>query len=167
MDWTDQTDNILKTWADAQKRIWDQWSKMIQGVGGSQAAGFWDKTLETWQEFIKKTQDAQTEWFRVWSESYSPGRGASEEITEWAKRGQEMMKHWAQVQTQLWENWFPIMKELSSSIQENVWDRERQKLIKLFQEAAEKAMKSQAEWIRHWTGGQAGDKSKAKKTAKL
>lgn len=40
MDWSAQTNEMMKTWGDAQKRLWSGWMDWMQAAGGGQGAAF-------------------------------------------------------------------------------------------------------------------------------
>ncbi len=169
MEGVKQAEVILTTWTQAQEKMWNGWfiAMQMQGFGNSQPTEVWEKTVETWEDSVKKTLDAQVEWTRLWAESFSTVSGMPNEMVEWARKGQEMTKHWAEVQGQLWENWFEIVKKLDSTMRAGTWEREGQKLTKVWQENVQKVMESQAEWFGLWTTGQAGEQPKEQKEAKM
>lgn len=39
MDWTEQTNQMMKSWTDAQKELWSSWMRMMPGASG--ASGGW------------------------------------------------------------------------------------------------------------------------------
>lgn len=160
MEWTKQTELIFKSWTEIQQKMWDDWFKATQGFGKTQATEVWRKTVETWEESLKKTLNAQMEWSRMWAQSFSAGTGVPKEMVEWARQGQEMMRRWAEAQIQLWEGWFGIVKNLDPTILGGNWERESQKVLLIWQEAVKNARDAQVEWGRLWTADQAGKKPK-------
>ena len=62
MEWTKQTEDMFKTWTEAQKKMWDEWLRAMQGFSRPQASEAWGKSVEAWEESVKKTLDAQNEW---------------------------------------------------------------------------------------------------------
>lgn len=166
MDWTKQTEDMVKSWTEGQTKMWNDWLKAIQGFGmqgfgKGPSSQVWEKTIEAWDESIKKTLDAQVEWTQHWAESFTTVKGAPKEMTEGAKQGQEMITRWTNTQKQLWASWFAIVKKLDPSSAPGVdWGREGQKLVQGWQEAIQKAMDAQAESVRLWTAEQGGKKHK-------
>jgi hypothetical protein len=158
MEWTKQTEDLFKTWTDAQTKMWNDWLKAMQGFGRPQASQVWEKTIEAWEESIKRTFDAQKDWSRRWAESFTASKGAPKEMIDWAKQGQDMMTHWTDTQKQLWESWFQIIKRLDPSAPGMNWGGEGQKFVQSWQDAVQKALDTQAEWLRLWTAGQGGKK---------
>jgi len=155
MEWTKQSEEMLKTWSETQKKLWDDCLKAMQGFGKSPGTDAWEKTVDTWNQTIQNVLDAQLEGARHWAENTTTFKGTTEETAELAKHGQELITRWTETQKQLWKNWFDLMKKLDASNMMN-WARDSQKFVQSFQETLQKAVDAQAEWVR--TTGQARKK---------
>src|SRR5207249_6405376 len=83
--------------------------------GKGQGTEAWRKTVEAWEESLKKNLNLQMEWTKLWADGFTSVRGAPEELLGWAQQGQDMMRRWAETQMQLWAGWFEIMKKLDPS----------------------------------------------------
>jgi len=154
MEWTKQSEEMLKTWTDTQTKMWNDWLKAIQGFGKSPSSQVWDKTLDAWDESIKKILDAQSDWSKRWTESFTASQGTPKEMVEWAKQGQEMSSRWTETQRQLWTSWFQVVRKLDPTATTGMsWAGEGQKFLQGWQDAIQKAMDGQAEWVRQWSGG--------------
>lgn len=165
MEWTKQVEDMFKSWTEAQTKMCNDWLKAMQGFGKSQSSQVWEKTVEAWDESIKKTLDAQTDLTQRWAESFTTSKGASKEMVEWAKQGQDMFKRWNETQKLLWASWFEIVKKFDPSTARGMdWGREGQKFQQGWQEAIQKDLDTQAEWVRLWTVGQGSKKSKEEQT---
>jgi hypothetical protein len=147
MEWTKQSEDMLKTWNETQKKMWDEWTKAIQGFGKSPSAQVWEKTLETWNQTIQKVLDSQVEGARLWAEKFTTAKGMPQENVELAKQGQEMIIRWTETQKHLWENWFDLLKKLDVSNAVN-WSTDGPKFLQQWQETIKKAFDAQAEWLR-------------------
>jgi len=156
MEWNKQSEEMLKTWTETQKKLWDDCLKAMQGFGKSPGTEVWEKTVDTWQQTIQRLLDAQLEGARHWAENATTAKGATEETAEWAKHGQELITRWTETQKQLWGNWFELVKKLDVSNMTN-WARDGQKFLQSWQETIQKAFDAQTEWVR--TTGQARKKS--------
>lgn len=152
MDWAEQTEEMMKTWTETQKNMWDNWLEMVQqGTGQTQAAELWQKTIETWENTVKSSLDTQMEWINTWAEKLNQTEGVSDEMTEWTKQAQNMSKRWNETQQQLWQSWFDMVKKADPVKMAGAWGEESQKAFKAWQESAQKAMDSQMEWASMWT----------------
>ena len=155
MEWTKQSEEMLKTWTDAQKKMWDECMRVMQGFGQSPSTQVWEKTVDTWNHTMQKLLDAQVEGARLWAENITKAKG-TEEAAEWAKQGQDLIARLTETQKQLWGNWFELVKKLDASNMMN-WARDGQKFVQTWQETIQKAFNAQTEWLR--TTGQARNKS--------
>lgn len=50
MDWAKQSQELIRTWAETQHKMWDAWLQSMQAAGAGALADTWQKTLETWQQ---------------------------------------------------------------------------------------------------------------------
>jgi hypothetical protein len=146
MEWTKQSEEMLKTWTEGQKKMWDDCMKVMQGFGQSPSTQAWEKTVDTWNQTIQKLLDAQVEGARLWAEKITKAKGA-EQGAEWAKQGQDLIARVTETQKQLWANWFELVKKLDPSNVTN-WTRDGQKFMQTWQETIQKAFNAQTEWLR-------------------
>jgi len=161
-EWTKQAEDMFKTWTEAQKRLWDDWLKGMQGLGRSQPLEAWVKTAEAWEDSVRESLKVQVEWTKLWAEGFTAVKGTPKEMTEWARQGQEMITQWAETQKRLWEDWLDLVKKLRPSGLTGNWEREGQKFAQTWQEGIQRALDAQADWVRVWTVGQAGDRTREK-----
>jgi hypothetical protein len=152
MDWSKQTEETLKAWMGTQKKMWDTWLETLQkGAPQFQTTELWHKTVETWEETVKKSLDAQSDWMRIWAENAPSFDGLPKEVTDWAQQARDMSKRFMDVQRQLWAGWFELIKKSEPGKIVGSWDKEGQKIARAWQESVEKIMEAQMEWTRHWT----------------
>ena len=150
MEWAKQSEDMFKTWTEAQKKMWDDWTKAMQGFGKSPSTEAWEKTVEAWNQTIQRVLDAQVEGARHWAENIATAKGAPQEMTEWAKQGQDIITRCTETQKQLWGHWFEVVKKLDASNIMN-WSRDGQKFLQSWQETIQQAQDAQAEWLRTTT----------------
>jgi hypothetical protein len=147
MEWAKQSEDMLKTWTESQKKLWDEWTKAMPSFGKSPSTEVWEKTVEAWRQTVQRLLDAQIEAMHQWAEHFTTGKGTPQETAEWAKQGQEMLTRLAETQKQLWESWFDVVKKFDASNMMN-WPRDGQKFIQTWQETIQKAFDAQADWVR-------------------
>jgi hypothetical protein len=159
-DRTKQEEEMFKMWSETQKTIIENWAERMKGLGGSQGAELWEKTLATWEDTIVKTMNAQTEWTRQWIENLKSTPGMPEGAVASTARFQEMSQYWIIMQTQLWSNWFKMLRSFDPSLLSGKWAEAFQNPFQVWQQATQKAMEAQAEWLRAWTKSseKSGDK---------
>lgn len=151
MDWTKQTEDMTKTWVDAQKKMWDNWLGGMQPVDKTQVVELWAKTVSTWEEAVKNTLSAQADWTRAWVDNLKSIEGAPKEVNEWAQQAQEMNNRWSETQKQLWDSWFALVKKFDPTTLNSDWSGEGQKFYKTWQESTQQMLNTQAEWMRRWS----------------
>jgi len=154
MDWTKQTEEMFKGWGETQKTMWDNWLGVVQqGPSKMQAAETWQKAIETWEETVKNTLAAQDEWTKKWAEGL-PDQEVPEEVSAWVKQGQEMSEKFGTAQQQMWQGWFDLVKQADLSKLSGNWEEEGQNAFQQWQEAAQKMMETQQQWLNMWLPGQ-------------
>lgn len=62
MTWTEQTENVMKVWTDAQKKLWEGWFEATRNLGGSStfAPGMGMGMFEQWQKIAMQGMEALT-----------------------------------------------------------------------------------------------------------
>ena len=150
MDWNKQAEDMMKTWTETQKKMWDNWLDVAQpGSVQPQFAELWQQTMETWEGTVKSTLAAQNEWTQSWVSSVEQA-GLPKELAELLKQGQEMSNQWAEAQQKLWQSWFSLMKDIEPTTFAPKWEDEGKKAFETWQEAAQKVMDAQKEWQSTW-----------------
>ncbi len=151
-NWTKQAEDMVKTWTDAQKKMNETWLEALQSMGSPKSGEMWTKATGAWEQSVKQALDAQTEWSRMWLNSFTSSPNMPKEAVEWAKQGQAIMSQWTESQKRLWEGWLDLVKKMDVSQISTNWDAAgAQNLLKTWQDATQKAMEAQAEWIRRMT----------------
>ncbi len=162
MDWTKQADEVIKTVASTQQRIWESLIESIQTMSSPQTPGAWEKTVETWRGAVKKALDSQVELTRLWTEGLSEGMntaGAPAGMTDWTRQMLEMTKNLTDTQVRFSESWFDMMKNTDPMAITKAWDADSaKKILQTWQEAAQKAMEAQADWSRMFAPKSEGEK---------
>jgi hypothetical protein len=184
MDSTRQAEEMVRTWADAQRKMWDSWFDALEGPGAFQGTEAWAKSLDVSKESMTRALDNQAEGTRLWAESLITWAGQVQETAErdkaaqarvqgtrvwaeslaaWARQVQEMTKSWTDAQKQLWEAWFETAKRLDWSRPGGAGGEEGRKLIEAWQDSVRTMLDAQAEWARTWTTGQARPRTARKR----
>lgn len=157
MDWSKQTQDMFKSWTDAQTKTWNTWLDTVKSFDPSQPGQAWEKTVDAWQQSVKNTLSAQVEGSRIWAESVSSIQGAPKETANWAQQVQDMTQRWTDLQTQMWDNWFDVMKKADID-KFNTFGKEGSGMMGPWQDMSKKMMDAQAEWIRNFTAQAKADK---------
>jgi hypothetical protein len=151
-DWNKQSEEMIRGWLGAQQKMWENWLGVVQNIQVPQTTGTWEKSVETWHESVKKALESQTTWVQHWANSVSATPGATKEATEAANKALEVSKHWTETQKQIWDSWFETVRKTDPASPKIWTEAEVQKVQKVWQESAQKALEAQAEWTRLLTG---------------
>lgn len=149
MDWSDKVQDMMQAWTKTQQKLWSGWLENMQGMGQAPGLELWEKTIDTWQESVNNTLDAQSNWMQTWAENLKHVQGAPETLTSWAARSQEGMQRWNETQRKLWENWFRMLKHAAPESMPKS-SEEAEVLLQEWQASARDAMETQIEVMSSW-----------------
>ncbi len=162
-NWTKQTENLVQTWADTQKKIWDNWVGAMDSMGGMNLKtmeGERQKAIDTWHKSMQKGYEAQAEWANIWVKNLESNKSTPKPMLDWAKQMQSMMLGWTQSQEQLSGMWFDMIKKIDTGNMTENWEAQSKQLMQSWQEAVDKSMEAQQSMTKAWTEA---SQSKAKK----
>ncbi|MEX0732487.1 MAG: hypothetical protein WED00_14625 [Aquisalimonadaceae bacterium] len=154
MSWNRQMEEIVSSWTDMQRRMWDGWVDSVKRFGGDLPQGNdemqqeYHKRLEAWEASVNQALEAQSEWARKWSGQMQADQQPPEIVAQWTGQVQEMMKGWTDSQQQLWEAWFESVRTMDPSQAANPWGNESKQVMEAWQQAAERAQETLANWAR-------------------
>ena len=76
-----QSQEMMKSWTEAQAKLWDAWFDSVKNMDPSQMAGQWEtdgqQVLKAWQEATQRAQDALRELSKAAPTGGGSGGGAS------------------------------------------------------------------------------------------
>jgi len=111
-DWIDE--NILKSWTEAQKRLWDSLSTALPAFRPPEGMDLWQETyqknLTAWESAVKQSLAVQAAWIKQWADRVANEQATPENMAEWTHQVEEVMQRWIDTQTQLWDDWFEMLK---------------------------------------------------------
>ncbi len=151
-EWTKQAEEMFNAWSEAQKGLMDKWAESVKSFSGTPDPEMWKNTLETWEETAKNTFSSQAEWTKSWIENLQSIEGMPEQAVESVGKFQEMAERWGATQEELWDKWFEMIKGLDFSQASETWTEAMKSPLKTWQDATNKAMDAQADWMKIWTG---------------
>jgi hypothetical protein len=149
-EWTKQAEEMFKAWSEAQKSLMDKWVESVKSLG-SPDTEMWAKTLETWEETAKNTFSSQAKWTESWIENLKSTEGLPEQAVESINRFQEMAGRWNNTQEELWAKWFTMLKDMDFSQSAEKMTETMKNPLQAWQQATQKVMDAQADWMRIWT----------------
>ena len=152
-DNSNNTENLLKTWSEAQQKLLADWLDNVRKLGGTSTMELWTKTVDAWQSSVKATLDAQAEWAHQWTDILAKAKGTPDEMQNLAKEGREQLQNWADAQRELWQGWFNAVREINFRPEAGTGTQIGKDLVQFWQDSAHKMIDAQAALLRRWTGG--------------
>lgn len=151
MEWTKQVEEMSKTWTDTQQKMWENWAEMAKSASTSQAQLSWETMLDTWQNALQQTLDAQSEGVRMWTNGITALPNVPQGTNEWSHTFQEMTSRWNDTQKQLWFNWFEMAKSFDpSKVATGEANFDNKQMMEFWQESAQTINKAQTDWMKMW-----------------
>lgn len=154
-DWTKQAEQLVNTWSETQKKLWDNWLEAAQTMSGGANLKALEserkKAVDAWEASVKKGLEAQTEWAKMWVDGLAANKSTPKPTLEWAKQMQGMMKSWTNSQTELAHVWFEMVKKVDTSDMGDMWETQGKGMVKAWQEAVDKSVEAQHSMSQFWT----------------
>jgi hypothetical protein len=151
MDWTKQSEEMMKAWTQAQTKMWEAYSERVASFGKSPGEKAWEQMIAAGEELVKNSLAAQADWAKNWVENFKNLDGMPEGATEALKQFKEMTEQWATTQGKLWTAWFDMLRKFDSSQFASAWPTSMPKdPFQFWQESVKQVMDSQMEWVRAW-----------------
>jgi len=81
MNWTDQTQAMLRSWTETQKKLWEGWTEAAQRAApATSGAPPWGEWGQRWQQMARKSMEGLT----------ATGRGVPKDVAEKLFSGEEV-----------------------------------------------------------------------------
>lgn len=106
-------EEILKTWTDAQKRLWESLCSAVpfQPPAGVEA---WRETylknLASWEAAVKRTLEKEAAWVEEWVQRVAREKGTPEMMASWVQQMDEVLHRWIETQNQWWNDYFSLLR---------------------------------------------------------
>jgi hypothetical protein len=152
MDWSQQIEDMMKSWMDAQQGLWDSYFNGMQNVGKSQSAQIWESTISTGEELWKNFFKSQEDWISNWVQSLEAMDGVPKQVLDSAHRFQEMSQQWNKTQIGLIQNWFTMLKNFIPTSPGDVWSEFPKSMLNSWQDTTQMIMDAQMKWMNSWVG---------------
>ncbi|HJW76250.1 MAG TPA: hypothetical protein VJ787_11395 [Thermoleophilia bacterium] len=169
MDWMQQSVEMMKSWNDMQKKMWESWLDSASGLGKTEEnpLGEWiarwretsEKSLEAWQDLVRKMVESQGKW--AGSESVAgvwPGKeqDVKKMAESWTEQTLAVMKSWTVAQKQLWDDWFAAATNMAKSAKApnddwyERWQDAARTSMDAWDKLTRKTLETQSEWFKGW-----------------
>lgn len=161
-DWSDQITEFQRSCMEQQQQMLSGWFGALQMAGTGTPQNVWHEALDTLEQQINSTLDTQQQSFRALLYTLKDAGNSTPEMSQWQAQADAGMSAWIDVQHQLWNNWFNMLRSASP-----VRKQPGEIIAQNWQDMMQQAVEMQQQWLSSWTGGQSESKksSKSKKTA--
>ncbi len=149
-DWTAQFEEMLKTWTEAQEKIWESFSNSMQGAAAAPGAKLWEQTVAYGEDMFRNMLKGQSDMVERWVDSLKGVEGLPEPALESAKEFRDMVRAWTKTQEQLVTQWFAMLRKLAPAAPTDFWGEPARETLKTWQAATRTILDSQMEWLRTW-----------------
>ena len=87
INWTTQTEDMLQSWTDTQKKLWSGWVDATeQQSDQTQLADTWRKAVDTWESAVKSGLETQQELSKSLSDSATAVPNVPKDLLDWASQ---------------------------------------------------------------------------------
>jgi prophage DNA circulation protein len=150
MEWLDQSKQLLESWAEAQRKAWDQWSDALKTMAPSAPADAWADILDRWQKSVTDTLNAQSDLTRTLMENLGKISGSPDWLGDSARKAEELTQQMTATQQKIWDGWFEALKKADPSNFSGSWEEAR-KYLDAWQASASKAMDDLTTQAAQWS----------------
>lgn len=106
-------EEILKTWTDAQKRLWESLCAAVPFQPPAGVEGWREtylKNLASWETAVKRTLEKEAAWVEEWVQRVAREKGTPEMMASWVQQMEEVLHRWIQTQNQWWDDYFAVLR---------------------------------------------------------
>jgi hypothetical protein len=153
-----QEQDVTQAWAEAQRRLWDNWLGSMRQVGGSvptapgaSPAQLWGHMLDTWEPFVRQTLDAQSTAMQAWVDGLATAPGTPEPLKGQIVQLQELARGWISTQRQMWDATFQATRQFVSASATQPGFPSAQAGPDMWRQFAAPVFEAQASWVRQWS----------------
>jgi hypothetical protein len=151
-----QGEQLVTNWIETQQRLLTSWLDTVRNAGGATNSTLWNNTLDAWQRSIQQTLDTQVQWIDNWIQQLKTVEGIPPQMRAQIQQGEELFRRWTQAQRQLWQGWFEIVKQFSTTTGTGAGGQTGQQMVQAWQQMTTRMLETQKEWIQGWMSALTG-----------
>lgn len=154
-EWSKQSEEMFKSWESTQRQLLQNWRDNLERLNLPQDSEVWKESIQNWQDTAEKSFQAQLDMTHSWMENLSSLEGLPEQAQTSVARFREMSDQWVKTQSELWGNWFEMMKNFEPSTITDNWMEMYKDSLSTWQKATDNILDAQSAWWKSWAGSQA------------
>lgn len=152
MNWQNQSQEFIRSWTEAQGKIWETWQSSFQTRPQAlPPTEMWTRAVETWERAIDSAWDAQAQVMEMWRSGTDKMTDAPDDVKAQAKQVQDMMESWSRMQRKLWDNWVTGLKNADAAKMGEAWQTYGAEFSGAMQEHMDQVMAAQKELIERFS----------------
>ena len=147
--WSEKVQRMLREWLETHQSRWSEWPEKLVHLPDSPTPELWSETVNSWQQAVENTLQAQSEWVQMWAEALQSVEGAPSAAKELAIQSKVGIQRWTESQREHWQTCFRILRTSSSHPTPHIRD-EAETVLRAWQESAREAMEAYMEKVFGW-----------------
>jgi hypothetical protein len=151
MNWPTPLSDMMHMWTTTQQKVWSTWVDTMQGIGRAPTPDLRGKIIETWEQSVCYSLDAQAKWMHAWLENLQRVEGMPENARQWLGHGQQEMEQWHAAQRELWDHLFEVLKKAEPETSAHALQQVSEGIFQTWQRSARQMMENQLQWVTEWT----------------
>jgi hypothetical protein len=151
MNWPTPLGDMMQMWTTTQQKAWSTWVDTMQGIGRAPTPDLRGKIIETWEQSVRYSLEAQAKWMHAWLENLQRVDGMPENARQWLVHGQQEMERWYAAQRELWEHLFDALKKADPGTSASSLQKIGEGIFQTWQRSVRQMMENQLEWVAEWT----------------
>lgn len=160
-DWSDQIAEFQRSWVQQQQKLMTDWLESMKSAGGGASAPDWRQAADVMEQQVNSALDAQKRSLRAVAEKMEAVEGSPKELNQAVKQFEEGIERWVEVQQEMWQVWFDMLREASPKPQ-----GAGETMMKSWEDMVRRTMSIQEQWLSSWTGVESAAEPKAKQAKK-
>ena len=144
-DWNKQmqamTENMTKSWAEAQKSLW---GNLMGAPAQAQMPAAMRQSRLLWQAAVDQSLELQSDAARLWLEMVRQS-GSPEAVITMSDQMKVAADQMTDYQKQLWQNWFRLLETMEPRADAASTG---QPVVANWNEMMQNAMQTQQEWLK-------------------
>jgi hypothetical protein len=152
-DLSKQAETTIRTWMDAQRKVWESWLDSTRRLGEVRSVEDWEKEagslLDQWEQTARSALSIPAEQTRLLTDSLRDEDRVPREAVRRAEQVHGVIQQWVEAQQPLLDAWFATARQFGPARRTGNWDQ----VMETWRIAAAKAAESQREWARRLAQG--------------
>lgn len=113
----DQFNDLLATFTETNKRIWEQWTSALQEgavpKGGKPMEQLWQQNLDAMEQLLTETYKAEEQWLDRWFDSVLEAPSAPDGMKDLLSNLHQTLSSMREQRSQIWKTWLKQARDMN------------------------------------------------------